>query len=190
MWHGLIHKEKLYELLLRIDHDLYEQARAGGCPHCGGPLHAAHYPRKPRGGPKSLPEGYDRRLSLCCGRDGCRRRLTPPSVRFLGRRVYLGVVMVLAWVDRDVPAARVIERLRRLLGVSRRTAARWHRWWTEDFVRTPLWRIERARVMPPVQEAALPGSLLRRFIGEPMQQLVAMLRWLSPLTSSEPAWSG
>ncbi|WP_106089607.1 hypothetical protein [Enhygromyxa salina] len=78
MWHDLLRDPSLYIHLLRIDADLYAEARARGCPHCGAPLHAAHYPRKPRGGPAELPPGYDLRLSLCCSRDGCRRRTTPP----------------------------------------------------------------------------------------------------------------
>lgn len=190
MWHGLRDDRKLYELLLRIDVELWEQTRSAGCQHCGGRLHAAHYPRKPRGGPQPLPEGYDRRLSLCCAREGCRRRATPPSLRYLGRRVYLGAVMVLVSVLQNGPSPEPLRQLRELLGVSRRTVKRWCRWWTEAFVVTPLWRTERARVMPPVREGGLPGELLERFVGGAMQKLVAMLRWLSPLTISEPAASG
>lgn len=186
MWHGMNHDRKLYELLLKIDVDLWKQARRSGCQHCGGRLHAAHYPRKPRGGPEPLPEGYDRRLSLCCARQGCRRRSTPPSVRYLGRRVYLAVVMVVVSVIQNGPKPKLLRTLREQLGVSRWTVQRWRRWWTGGFVRTLLWRAERARVMPPVREEGLPGSLLERFVGEPMQRLVAMLRWLSPLTIGEP----
>lgn len=38
---------------------------------------------------------YRKRLSFCCARPGCRRRVTPPSVRFLGRRLYVAAVVVL-----------------------------------------------------------------------------------------------
>jgi hypothetical protein len=44
--------------------------------------------------------------------------------------------------------------------------------------------------MPPVREEDLPGSLLERFVGEPIEQLVAMLRWLSPLTTGGLALGG
>ena len=60
-----------------------------------GMLHSARYPRKPRGGLDDLGPDYATRLSFCCAVDGCRRRTTPPSVRYLGRRVYLGAVVVL-----------------------------------------------------------------------------------------------
>ena len=58
-----------------------------------GPLHRSDYPRKPRGGP-ALPAEQERRFSLCCA--VCRRRTTPPSVRFLGPKVYYGAVVILA----------------------------------------------------------------------------------------------
>ena len=81
----------LFFVLARIDWSLAAEVRAGGCPHCGGPLHAAHYLRKPRGGPP-LPDSLSTRRSLCCGH--CRRRSTPPSGLFLGRKVYWGAVVV------------------------------------------------------------------------------------------------
>ena len=84
----------LFELLFAIDQDLAANARAAGCPACGGRLHSVRYPRKPRGGPADLGPEYDWRFSFCCAGEGCRRRATPPSVRFLGRRVYLGAVVV------------------------------------------------------------------------------------------------
>jgi hypothetical protein len=83
-----------WSFLFSIDKNLAQISRQKGCP-CGGHLHCAHYPRKPRGGGDDLPEQYGYRLSFCCDRDGCRKRVTPPSVRFLGRKVYLGAVVIL-----------------------------------------------------------------------------------------------
>ena len=54
MWHGLLRDSRFFETLGRFDEDLAEQARAAGCRRCGGRLHRAHYPRKPRGGPAEL----------------------------------------------------------------------------------------------------------------------------------------
>jgi hypothetical protein len=99
-------------------------------------LHRADYPRKPRGCSREVRAGHASRLSYCCAR--CRKRATPASVRFLGRRVYLGLAVVL-----------VSARLGQLLGVCRRTVARWRDWWREQFPRTPLWRAGCARFMPP-----------------------------------------
>ena len=92
----LVWNASFFAVLLKIDRDLAREAHAGGCPHCGAALHQANYPRKPRG---TVADGRQLRVlrySFCCSQDGCRRRLTPPSARFLGRKVYLGGVVVLA----------------------------------------------------------------------------------------------
>jgi hypothetical protein len=176
---------RLYELLLKIDEDLCEAVRLEGCLYCGGELHRADYPRKPRGVREEvLPEGYDRRLSLCCDRDGCRKRATPPSVRYLGRKVYLGAVVALATAMQQGPAAWVLTKLEKLLGVGRRTVNRWRRWWQEAFVATPLWKVTRGQLMPVVDEEELPRSLLERFTGDARCRLVALLRLLEPLTTT------
>jgi hypothetical protein len=108
-------------------------------------------------------------------------------VRFLGRRVYFGVVFVLVSALQNGPTPQRMARLRELLGVTRWTVARWRRWWLEDFVQTGCWRVGRGRVMPVVDEAGLPGTLLERFAGELFDRLVAMLRFVSPLSVSGPA---
>jgi hypothetical protein len=108
--------------------------------------------------------GLHRRLSFCCPH--CRKRLTPPSVRFLGRKVYLGAVVVLAAVLRQGPTPWRVARLRDQLGVTADTLRRWHRWRREAFVRTAFWRVARSRIVPPVDSADLPrrvtGALHRR----------------------------
>lgn len=92
MCHILLQDPKFFQLLLRIDIDLAAQTLAGKCP-CGGVLHKADYPRKPRGCPIEVRADYASRFSFCCSR--CRKRSTAMSVRFLGRRVYLSLVVVL-----------------------------------------------------------------------------------------------
>src|SRR5690606_40488518 len=87
------------QCLEALDEAVAERVRVGRCRHCGGRLDRADYPRKPRGGSLAPgAEAWSKRLSLCCAQEGCRRRATPPSVRFLGRRVYAEVVVVLASV--------------------------------------------------------------------------------------------
>ena len=90
----LLQDSRLYRFLITIDQEFADEARSEGCA-CGGPVHQANYDRKPRGGPSDLGPEYGKRLSWCCAREGCRKRKTPPSVRFLGRRVYLGAVVLL-----------------------------------------------------------------------------------------------
>ncbi len=182
MCHALLGDARLFEQLLRFDEDLAASARARGCP-CGGRLHSARYARKPRGCPAEV-DSYNYRLSFCCDRDGCRSRVTPPSLRFLGRRVYVGAVVVLVGaMMRELTPWRVA-RLCALLGVDRRTLKRWRRWWREAFPSTSMWRDAKARFMPPVREAELPASLLERFDGEQRARLVGMLKLLRPLTTS------
>ena len=82
-----------------FDRQIAQAVAAGGCRHCGGPLHQGNYERKPRGGQLAeAGEAFTLRHSLCCGREGCRKRALPPSLRFLGRRVYLEGVVLLASV--------------------------------------------------------------------------------------------
>ena len=178
MCHALLYDPKFLALLLRIDHELAAQARADGC-RCGGALHRADFPRKPRGCPIEVRPDHSSRLSFCCS--VCRRRSTSMSVRFLGRRVYLGlaVVLVSARPAGPTPAAA---RLGLALGVARRTLGRWRVWWREQFPLTPLWRSTCARFMPPVPTGQLPGGLLERFTGPAHEALMRLLVWLSPAT--------
>jgi hypothetical protein len=116
--------------------------------------------------------------------EGCRRRATPPSVRFLGRRVYLGGVFVVlvAMLENGVTSWRA-DPLRAALGVGVRTLERWRGWWRETFMRTAFWEQARGGLAPPPLEGSeLPRSLLARFGGETGSRLVACLSFLSPLS--------
>lgn len=183
MWQKLLQDSSFFLLLLRFDGELAEQYRVGGCA-CGAKLHRAAYVRKPRGGPRDLPEGYAVRHSFCCSEEGCRRRLTPPSVRFLGRRVYLGAVVVLVSAMVHGVTEKRAAAMRELCGVSIRTLYRWREWWRERFVATALWKVLRARFVPPVNEGSLPAALLERIEGgKDSERVLAALRLLLPLTA-------
>ena len=184
MYTTLLTDATLFDALIAIDQDLAATAQAGGCHLCAGRLDHADYPRKPRGGPATLGAAYETRTSFCCAVEGCRTRLTPVSVRFLGRRVYLGAVVLLACVLRQGPTPWRVTRLQALLGVSARTLTRWHRWWRDAFVHTAFWKAARSRFARPVEADDLPRDLLERFDGAAVAQVVAMLRFLSPLTTT------
>lgn len=185
MSHGPLVDARVWQLLLEADRELAAEARAKGC-SCGGRLHRARYRRKPRRGlPREVREEYGWRESLCCACEGCRRRTTPPSLRFLGRRVYLGALVVLVSAMTGGVTERRAAAMRALVGVSVRTLQRWRAWWLLTFPEKVFWREAKGRLAPPVDEARLPASLLERFPGEGAGDgLVACLRFLAPITTS------
>jgi hypothetical protein len=78
---------EFFERLTEIDAAIVMRAAAEACRFCGGRLHRGDYERKPRGGLVAIAaEAFTRRFSLCCGRDGCRHRATPPSAWTLARK--------------------------------------------------------------------------------------------------------
>jgi hypothetical protein len=156
--------EEFFSQVLAMDAELSRRVAAAGCPTCGGPLHQAHYQRKPRGGLLARAgEAFSLRHSLCCGREGCRKRTLPPSFRFLGRRVYLEGVVLLAGMAVQV-AAGALRAVSAATGVPSWTLRRWRCWWGETFPRSSTWRKLRARFRPPPpDQRQLPRSLLDRF---------------------------
>jgi hypothetical protein len=182
VYQAVLADAKFHEQLLAFDRDLSATARAARCWRCGGALHSASYDRKPRGGPAGLGHAYAERFSFCCAVDGCRKRTTPPSLRFLGRKVYLATVVTLisALMLGTTPSRLV--RLSVVPGLDRRTLARWRAWWRPTFTDSPFAPIAMAAVTSPIDIAGLPVSLLERFAGEVREQLIALLRFLGPLT--------
>lgn len=183
MYHSPLSDARFCRFLGSVDEDLAETARKQGCA-CGGRLHCANYPRKPRGGPDTLPETYQLRFSFCCECDGCRKRKTPPSVRFLGRKVYLAVVVILVAAMRHGPAPRRVRELSAHFGADRRTIARWQVFWRDLFPNTPFWKVARARLAPDVDTTTLPLVLLDTFLRGPddCDGWERLLRFLAPTT--------
>ena len=187
MYHELLRDASFWEFLFSIDEDLAEKAGKQKC-RCGGRLHRANYLRKPRGGPRDLLKQYRLRFSYCCDRDGCRKRVTPRSVRFLGRKVYFAAVVILVSAMQQGPSRWRVEELSRLFGADRRTISRWQAFWREHFPRTVFWRIALARLVPAVEIMTLPLSLLKSLVGaddyEDAQRdgWARLLRFLSPIT--------
>lgn len=185
---------EFFEGLEKIDGSIAAVVAAGRCRHCEGPLHSANYRRKPRGGLLAdAGEVSTLRHSLCCGRRGCRKRSLPPSLRFLGRRVYLEAAVILGSV---LAAAQTCLRVAvSVAGVPARTLRRWGAWWRDVFPASLTWTELRARLVPPApDEADLPGSLLQhlqsRCVGarDPIGESVALAaRYLAPMTTQSVA---
>jgi hypothetical protein len=138
------------------------------------------YPRKPRGG---WLFASVRRWSFCCAVEGCRKRHMPPSVRFLGRRVFWSAVVVLGSALAQGLTPGRVRQLRQWLGVSRRTLARWRVWWTQRLPRRAFWREVSGRFDTPIDTMALPASLVERFLPLDAARLLALLKLLLPLTT-------
>ena len=168
MSHDWIADINFLDLLDAEDARVAAAVKTRGCPDCGGRLDRADYPRKPRGGDLAAAgEALDRRRSLCCAREGCRHRRTPPSLVFLGRRVYLAItVVVAAW------------RSTATISPSRRTMGRWRAWFAA-LRDTPWWTVQRGRLWPPVVPAELlPAAIIDRLVAhQPLADaLLAALR--------------
>lgn len=188
MWHEKVVDAKFIEELETEDARVVARVQASGCPRCGGRLDRADYPRKPRGG--SLAPAGDRiarRLSLCCAREGCRRRATPPSLVFLGRRVYLGIAVLAATLRSTLTPGEAVPA-----PPPRRTVGRWGRWFQSELPATSFFVMARARLWPPLEGGEpLPAALVERFTGDGrglfppgMSALIATLRFLAPLTTA------
>ena len=178
MSHALLQDPKFFSILLRIDEELAAATQASRCA-CGGVLHRANYPRKPRACLNEARADFASRFSFCCAT--CRKRTTSTSVRFLGRRVYLALAVVLGSARHagQNPAA---SKLSTTLNIPVRTLQRWRHWWSELFPLTPLWQSMGARFMPPVTTDQFPAGLLARFVGDAAEKLLRFLDFLRPLT--------
>jgi len=184
LYQALLQDSRYFQLLLKLDEDLAAEARRAGC-ECGGVLHSARYERKPRGGPAGLGAETALRFSFCCAAEGCRRRTTPPSLRFLGRKVFFSVVVLLVPVLRDGPTPERLARLCERFAVSARTVRRWIRFWRERFPATRAWQAARGRFAMPVRADAMPASLFAAFSGisDGQSRVTATLRVVSPIST-------
>jgi len=169
--------QQLHRLLEKVDADLAQKTQAEGCCRCGDKLYYDSYPRKPRGGPAT----WDKRYSFTCATH--RHRVTPPSVRFLGPKVYVMVVVVLISAMRHGLKAQRVQALRESLGIDRRTVERWRAWWLKHFVESGFWKAARARFLPLVCERTLPSSLCQAFGIDRRDRLLDLLKFLSPITT-------
>jgi hypothetical protein len=109
-------------------------------------------------------------------------------VRFLGRRVYGGIVAVLIPAMAQGLKPERMAKIRQVLElkIDSRTLARWRQWWQELFVGSAFWKEFRARFLPPLCPQTLPLSLCLSFqVEERRDRLLALLQFLAPITTPE-----
>jgi len=170
MYHDLLTNSNFYLSLLTIDKQIAEQYQQAGCPFCQGNLNQAHYERNPLGLPPDLPAQYRTRLSYCCSQEGCRKRCTPPSLRFLSRKQYSSLVILLIFMLNCRSDESRIERLNHQLNtdLSVETLRRWRKYWLKEVPSSKTFK--RSALMQAVAHK-LPMSLLKQFQGEVMNQV-------------------
>ena len=148
------------QCLRERDYALFVKLKGKPCPLCSAPLDTANYPRKTRG----MGDQDELRYSLCCRREGCRHRVTPPSLRFLGRKVHAAwrIVMVIAFR----------ETLKIDPGIARQTLARWQNFWKELLQENnPFMRWARGSGQLPLSVGDSPSILaLLEALGFPCQE--------------------
>jgi len=106
-------------------------------------------------------------------------------VRFLGRRVYAGLVVVLVSAMAHGLKPERVRCLRETLQIDCRTLERWREWWLGLFVGSRFWKEARSRLMPPVCTKTLPLSLCLRFQVERIAGLLDLLGFLAPITTPQ-----
>ena len=186
MLQKILNDASFFEGLLKLDIDIAESYSVKCCQHCGSRLHVANFRRKPRGYPGKASFFFNVRFSFCCYQ--CRKRFTPPSFRFLGRKVYLSVVILLisALMGRKL-SPKKMSKLNHLCGANRRTLMRWREWWQQEFSSSDLWKILYEKVAVNFCEnASIPFNLLKlQRQGKVLwgKAVKGVLKLLLPLTS-------
>lgn len=185
MSHKFLLNASFHSLLERIDHDIANEISTSPCGFCGGALHVANYPRSPHGVPAKFRSQYESRLSFSCA--DCRKRTTPPTVRFFGRYWYVSSVLILVSALRHGASKRRISQLKAHFGihVPKSTWMRWRRWWREVFETTPFWHKNRALMPALLQRHSLflPRELWLFFPGSFDKKMHSLLSFLAPLTA-------
>jgi hypothetical protein len=182
MSHKFLFDANFHLLLNTIDQEIAKETQQKGCIHCGNKLHQANYPRSPVGIPSEFRCAYDERLSFCC--DECRRRTTPQSVRFFGRRWFPAPLLILVSALMLGINERRLAQVKRHFGiaVSESTWKRWRRWWRESFMATQFWQQAKGLAPTAIETRSFPRALLSVFPGVLEEKMRLLLRFLSPLT--------
>ena len=182
MYHSLLTDAIFYNSLLAFDRLIAEQVRQARCLFCHGNLHQSHYLRKPRGVPAGVHSDYPIRFSYCCGTEGCRKRFTAPSMRFLSRKVYSSAIIFLVFLLKSKTDELKVDELNLLLGTSLsvETVRRWRNFWVKQVSQSHTWK---RTACSHSMAQALPASLLNVFQQDLSTSLKKALKWILPLTA-------
>lgn len=173
--------QPLYVVLTDIDVELAAAVRKRRCPHCGGPLHDGSYQRKPKNAETLFGNEVVWRQSLCCGREGCRKRTLPPSCIFQGARWYAKAIILVAVALKSLDN-RTAEEVEEMLGVPTRTLREWIGYFRGEYLKTRDWLVRRLRLNAAVRNDHAVADVLRSYLDQAAdvrQALVEFLRFMS-----------
>ena len=150
--HYIAANDLFFHELRKHDYALFLKIKSEGCLLCRSKLDTSNFKRKPRG----LGENEEVRYSLCCRLEGCRKRITTPSLRFFGRKVYSGWVIILA-LD-------YLKELGLYGQISSQTLARWKNFWRDRLSEQNPFMLKARSILPPgLSGCDRPGGLLSVF---------------------------
>jgi hypothetical protein len=180
----LLNDRAFHGLLFRYDADIAQSVHGQDCPvpGCDGKLHYANYQRHPKGAQEPLAQEQCVRFSLCCSKRNSRIRVTPPSLRFLGPKVYLAVMVVLIAALRCGPTPERMRVLQDEAGLDERTVRRWKRWWEEMVPASAAWQAGAGTIHCSADLKGMPLSVLKTFLGSLGEKVGRLLRFLALLT--------
>src|SRR3990167_215610 len=184
MSQNFLSKSSFHAHLTEIDRELANICAEKGCVYCGGKLHQADYPRSPMGMPHSFRDCYSRRISFCCS--NCRKRTTPPSVRFFGRRWYPAPLFIFISIMTCGINKRRIALMEKQFGLVIResTWRRWRKWWRDKFVITKCWQQAKGQLPPcdGITQGPFPRVIFNLYAGNIEEKMLLFLSFVSLLT--------
>ena len=179
-----LHNKIFHELLLKIDHSLAQDVLEAGCQYCEGNLHVGDYPRKPHGLTSQFRDIYAERLSFCCA--NCKKRNTPPSVRFFGRYWYVAPVLLLISALTRPINDKLIDKIYHFFSINvfKSTIKRWRQWWHSVFALSTFWRQSKGIMPSTIADITLPiPRILMRLYGDVTEDsLLETLKFITPIS--------
>lgn len=173
---------RFFLFLRDIDLVLAKESKAQNCHHCGGILDVSNYLRKPRGIKETRDDDISHiRFSFCCRK--CRKRMTPQSVRFLGRKVYVGMCVIFAMSAEWLQVT--------FTKICRQTLARWRRYWNGILCDSSrFWKKVKCQLPPNFQTNGSPVPIIELFLENDAKQeevYSRILKFFSPLSVRGPS---
>ncbi len=135
-----------------------------------------------------MPESLSVRFSLCCSREGCRKRVLPKSVLFDGRRVYFRVVILLTIALREQrPRGMTMRQLQTQTGADVKTIRRWQREYRRE-IESGRYRLLRGRFFHGLEPGLELSGLVSFFVTQNDSEsgVVRLLRFVAENEHLDP----